>query len=128
MMTNSIKRVLNEENYQAKTTIEKASNLILHQVNQLTDLTSMLNAELQEQINVVLRDIEETSLRLVHSLIDILKNSLNIQVIQSNQFIRDESMILTTSRGKRSTEHKINENLINQIIDEIRMPIITNKD
>ena len=57
-------------------------------------------------------------------MIDILKNSLNIQVIQSNQFIRDESMILTTSRGKRSTEHKINENLI----DEIRMPIITNKD
>ena len=112
-MTNSIKRVLNEENYQEKTTIEKASNLILHQVNQLTDLTSMLNAELQEQINVVLRDIEETSLRLVHSLIDILKNSLNIKVIQSNQFIRDESMILTTSRGKRSTEHKINENLIN---------------
>ena len=81
MMINSIKRVLNEENYQEKTTMKKASNLILHQVNQLTDLTSMLNAELQEQINVVLRDIEETSLRLVHSLIDILKNSLNIKLI-----------------------------------------------
>ena len=128
IMSNSIKSVLSGEDYQKDTTIKEASNLILHQVNQLTDLTSMLNAELQEQINVVLRDIEETSLRLVHSLIDILKNSLNIQVIQSNQFIRDESMILTTSRGKRSTEHKINENLINQIIDEIRMPIITNKD
>ena len=100
-MSNSIKNVLSEEYYQEETTITEVSNLILHQVNQLTDLTSMLNTELQEQINVVLRDIEETSLRLVHSLIDILKNSLNIKVIQSDQFI-----ILTTSRGKRSTQNQ----------------------
>ena len=80
MMINSIKRFLNEENHQEKTTVKRASNLILHQVNQRNDFTSLLNTELQEQINIILRDIEETSLRLVHSLIDILKNSLNIKV------------------------------------------------
>ena len=128
MMSNSIKGVLSEEDYQEDKTIKEASNLILHQVNQLTDLTSMLNAELEEQINEVLRDIEETSLRLVHNLIAILKNSLNIKVIQSDQFIRDDSTILTTSRGKRSTKHKIDESLINQMVDEIRMPIITNRN
>ena len=61
-------------------------------------------------------------------MIDILKNSLNIKVIQSDQFIRDDSTILTTSRGKRSTKHKIDESLINQMVDEIRMPIITNRN
>ena len=70
-MSKSVKSILNEEDYQKDTTIKEASNLILHQVNQLTDLTSMLNTELEEQINEVLRDIEETSLRLVHNLIDI---------------------------------------------------------
>ena len=116
------------KDYQKDTTIKDASNLILHQVNQLTDLTSMLNAELEEQINEVLRDIEETSLRLVHNLIDILKNSFSIKTIQSDQFISDDSTILTTSRCKRSTEHKIDENLINQMINEIRMPVITNRN
>ena len=89
-MSKSVKSILNEEDYQKDTAIKEASDLILHQVNQLTDLTSMLNTELEEQINEVLRDIEETSLRLVHSLIDILKNSLNIKVIQSDQFIKDD--------------------------------------
>ena len=54
MMSNSIKSVLSEEDYQEETTIKEASNLILHQANQLTNLTTMLNAELQEQINEVL--------------------------------------------------------------------------
>ena len=56
-----------------KIMVKEASSLILHHVNQLTDLTSMLDTELQEQINIILRDVEEISLRLVHSLIDVLK-------------------------------------------------------
>ena len=128
IMSKSIKSILKGEDYQKDTTIKDASNLVLHQVDQLTELTSTLNAELEEQINEVLRDIEETSLRLVHNLIDILKNSFSIKTIQSDQFITDDSTILTTSRGKRSTEHKIDENLINQMINEVRMPVITNRN
>ena len=67
----------------------------------------MLDTELQNQVNIILRDVGETSLRLVHNLIDILQDTLNIRVVNFHHFNEDDSIILTTSRGKRNAQHEI---------------------
>ena len=67
------------EEHQESLMMTEASNLLLHQINQLSDMIPSLTTELTEEINVILHDIEEQLIQLVQKLVDLFKDALQIK-------------------------------------------------
>ena len=88
------------EEYQESLMMAEASNLLLHQINQLSDMIPSLTTELTEEINVILHDIEEQLIQLVQKLVDLFKDALQIKIVHTQLVSEGNSIKSGYSRVK----------------------------
>ena len=76
MISKSVKTTIDKKaTYQDYSMMTKASNLLLHQTKQIDTTVPSLSTELMEEINIILRDIEEQLIQTIHKLVDLFKSA-----------------------------------------------------